>query len=123
NVLGVGAPMRHLDERISLAEAIGDRAQRLVHDHGRVEGNLAFLARALDQLLLAVRAAVIEDVLRGRRLGAEHGREHQRDHRFAHASPPLVSINASAIRTPRPRVQTSTGLRSIAAYWPSVAAT
>src|SRR5262249_22877619 len=42
-----------------------------------------------------------------------------------HASPPVdrVSISASAIRTPLPRAQTNTGLRSIAANRPAVAAT
>src|SRR4051794_25403518 len=45
--------------------------------------------------------------------------------RIHHVSFPdaLVSISASAIRTPRPRVQTKTGLRSIAANCPSVATT
>src|SRR5262245_2336277 len=126
--------MRHPDERILLAEPVGDRPQGLVHNHCRIERDLAFLARALDQLLLAIRPVVLEDIVQrlggGRvgaeRVGAEHDRECQRNRmNSAHACPPvaLASISASAIRTPRPRAQTRTGLRSIAAYCPSVATT
>jgi hypothetical protein len=107
NVLGIGAPVGHLDEGIFLAELVGDRPQRLVHDHGGVEDNLAFLARAFDQLLLAIRPAIVEDVdrcLRGGRAGTKPDRKSHK-HRdmadlVAHASPPFVSISASAMRTP-----------------------
>src|SRR5262249_38285281 len=118
---------------IFLAELICNRPQRLVDNHGRIEGDLAFLARALDQLLLAIRSTVFEDIVGclcggqgGAELSAKHDREcHRNRFHSAHASPPvaLASIRASAIRTPRPRAQTRIGLRSIAAYCPSVAAT
>src|SRR5262249_27662137 len=83
--------------------------------------------------LLAVGALVGEDVVRrlGRcRAGIERDREHGRQsppapHEAPHPCPPVdrVSISASAIRTPRPRAHTNTGLRSIAANLPAVAAT
>ena len=40
-----------------------ERTQHLVHDQRRVEDDLALLLGAVDQLLLAIRALVVEDFL------------------------------------------------------------
>ena len=51
DLFGIGAPERHLDERIFFLERCRYRAQRLIDDHAGVEDDLALLFGAVDQLL------------------------------------------------------------------------
>src|ERR1043166_1890237 len=83
----------HLQERIFLHEAGCERAQHLVHDQRGIEDDLAFLFGALDQHLLAVGAAVVEDFLRRERTcrackKGEGGREQDR---AAHGHPHIAA--------------------------------
>src|SRR5262249_19454649 len=139
DVFGNGTPVGQFDERIFLAEFFCDRSQCLINDQGGVEDDLTCLLGSLDQSLLAVRPLIEKDIrgiLSAHRADRYHSgkADHERkdstlpcEHRsLNHAYSPglaLVSISASAIRTPRPRAPTNTGLRSIAANCPSVATT
>src|SRR5262249_48207859 len=53
-------------------EAFDQRAQRLVDDHRRIDCDLAFLARAFEDFLFAVWAAVHGDIVGGLREGGCH---------------------------------------------------
>src|SRR5262249_57876478 len=78
-VAGVGAPELGLDERILLLESLGDRTQRLVLNHRRIDNDLAFLPGALDQDLLAVRALEIGDLGDGCSERGSYCKRRQRD--------------------------------------------
>jgi len=65
DVLGVAAPIGHLDEGVFFLKGRGQRAQRLIDDHGGVVGDLPFLLGAFDQLFRAVRPGVGQDAVVG----------------------------------------------------------